>query len=298
MTAPQAANSVAAGTGGASGYPHATNPNYAVNSAASYPATSRNYASPYGTQPAAAFQSPTAGGQVQPTVGYQTGPYGMTSSSAAPSAAGASGYPAASGASWNTPGAATAASGPASPYGTNGYQTADQRSAYGGAATGAAASSPYGQAAAGASPYAGSAGYAAPSYGTSASPYGAAGAAAPAAPTTPSAATGPWSGYSQPATPYNQSGSTQPTGTTSPAASTASTSPASGYGTASPAAATTASNYPAVPSSLTADSSTYHPGSTAGGYGVQNANYSQPQTATSGAYNPGGATNYGNSYTR
>src|SRR5687767_13185005 len=70
---PQPTNSVAAGTGGPAGYPTATNPNYAANS---YPAASRGYSSPYSTQPAAAYQQAGTTGQVQPTVGYQTGPYG------------------------------------------------------------------------------------------------------------------------------------------------------------------------------------------------------------------------------
>ena len=72
--------------------------------------------------------------------------------------------------------------------------------------------------------------------------------------------------------------------------------------TMTPPAAATAS-YPAVPSSLATDGSSYRPGSTAGGYGVQNAAYSQPAatTATSpaaGSYNPAGPSTYGNTYTR
>jgi hypothetical protein len=64
----------------------------------------------------------------------------------------------------------------------------------------------------------------------------------------------------------------------------------------------TASSYPAVPSSLANDTAGYRPGSTAGAYGVQNANYNQAVTPTtaspSGGYVPSGSSVYGNTYMR
>jgi hypothetical protein len=54
---------------------------------------------------------------------------------------------------------------------------------------------------------------------------------------------------------------------------------------------------------LATDNGSYRPGSTAGGFGVQNAAYSQPAATTAanpaaGGYGPGGASTYGNTYTR
>ena len=61
LVTPQATSSVAA-TPGPMGYPGATNPNYAAPNyaAGGYPATARSYGSPYGTQPASAYQQPGA----------------------------------------------------------------------------------------------------------------------------------------------------------------------------------------------------------------------------------------------
>ena len=55
-----------------------------------------------------------------------------------------------------------------------------------------------------------------------------------------------------------------------------------------------------MPSSLATDNSSYRPGSTAGGYGVQNAGYQQTATgsAAGGTYGAGGAPTYGNTYQR
>src|SRR3954447_2587358 len=74
---PQAVASVGAGTTGSSSY--GNNPSYGATPGGYPTGTGSN---PYGTQAAAAYQQANAGGQVQPTVGYQTGPYGMSSSAA------------------------------------------------------------------------------------------------------------------------------------------------------------------------------------------------------------------------
>jgi hypothetical protein len=47
---------------------------------------------------------------------------------------------------------------------------------------------------------------------------------------------------------------------------------------------------------LATDGGSYRPGSTAGGYGVQNAGYTQP--AGTPATSPYGGSTYGNTYTR
>jgi hypothetical protein len=293
LVTPQATSSVAA-TPGPMGYPGATNPNYA---ASAYPATARSYGSPYGTQPAAAYQQPGVPGQVQPTVGYQTGPYGMTSGGAGGYGAGGyaqGGYPAGSGATWNQP--AAGGYGAAGQPAAGGYQTADQRSVYG-----AQESSPYSNSQSGYSaggysqPSSGNASYGAtngtgaPSYGAGA-PYG----SSPA----PAATTSPWNGYQGSSTQQAAPANPAPGGY-SPPASTASASAPGGYGQpAAPTASAPASGYPGIPASLATDSSSYKPGSTAGGYGVQSAGYTQPQTAYPGSsYNPSGL-NYGNTYTR
>jgi hypothetical protein len=325
---PQATSSVAAGTGQPTGYPTATNPNYAAAgyTAGNYPATSRGYTSPYSTQPASAYQQAGSTAQVQqPSVGYQTGPYGMTSSggAGAPSAYaaggyGQSGYPSAAGTSWNTPAAASpsaypssSASGAYGAYpssGSSAYQTADQRSMYGSRETSPYSNDPsrgsYGASAAAGSSAASPATYgssptAAPSsYGPSGGTYGSSSGTGYGASPAPSAATGPWNGYSQPSAPYNQGTSTQPAGTAGPAATaydptaTSATAVAGSGGLTPPAAA------PAVPSSLATDTNSYRPGSTAGNYGVQSATYNQPQPTPSSTYSPGGAVNYGNTYTR
>src|SRR5688572_23406003 len=72
---PQAVASVGAG----SGQQYATNPNYAHSGA-------------HGTQTAAAYQPAGGANQVQPTVGYQTGPYGMSSATSGPGGYAAAGY--------------------------------------------------------------------------------------------------------------------------------------------------------------------------------------------------------------
>lgn len=310
ISTPQPTTSVAAGTGGPAGYPTATanasstNPNYAANG---YPAVSRGYSSPYSTQPAAAYQpagGAGASGQVQPTVGYQTGPYGMTSAQTASAGATpapaygnpsysqpsypAASYPApsgqpASGQTWNAPAAA--------PQGGSTYQTADHSNHAGYSAAGGysqpAASAPtsYGAAA---SPAQGG-------YVPSASTYGTSGtaaysqSAAPAPAPAPAATSGAWQGYSQPPAPY-QGTSVQPAA----AATVASAPPAAAPVPNGPAAAGT---YPNVPAALATDATSYRPGSTAGGYGVQNAGFAQAP-ATGGTYNPGSAPAYGNTYTR
>ena len=297
ISTPQPTTSVAAGTGGHVGYPTATanasstNPNYA---ASGYPAVSRGYSSPYSTQPAAAYQPASgagASGQVQPTVGYQTGPYGMTSAQTAN--AGATPAPAYGNPSYSQP-SYPAASGqqaigqtwnaPTAQQGGSTYQTADQSSQAGYAAAGGysqpAASAPtsYGAAA---SPAQGGYVPSASTYGNSGSAYGQSAA--------PTATTGAWQGYSQPPAPY-QGTSVQPAA----AAAVASAPPAAAPAPNAPAAA---GSYPNVPAALATDASSYRPGSTAGGYGVQNAGFAQAP-ATGGTYNPGSAPAYGNTYTR
>src|SRR5262245_43732296 len=118
QVSPQATASVAAGTGAASGYPGShtgtTNPRYTTTTSPP-PATSPAF----GAAPASAYQQASTTGQVQPTVGYQTGPYSMTSSAApqnpyAQSSYGQSGYSASS-SSWSAP--AAQPSPPANSYG-------------------------------------------------------------------------------------------------------------------------------------------------------------------------------------
>jgi hypothetical protein len=309
---PQAVASVAAGTSGA-GQAYATTPNYST--------TTGTYGG-YGTQAAAAYQQAGAAGQVQPTVGYQTGPYGMSSNNAA-GAYGAASTPAAGAYGTSSYGAANNA---AAAYGNSGYRVADQRSAYGaqnaspysssagqtGYAAGGYSTGAYGQQAA-APNYGAAASY--PTTSGAASGYGAAGYGTSTPPAAPSAATGAWSGYSQQGPAYDQRSSTEPATTTAPTSTGyESATPAAAlptaYATTQPAAAaqpapttapaTATGSYPSVPSSLATDSGSYRPGSTAGGYGVQNAAYSQPAATSQapGVYGAGGASTYGNTYTR
>ncbi len=151
---PAATTSVAAGTpGSAAGSPAFT----ASAPPANYPTTNNPYGGSYPTQTASAVSTPGAGSGVANSVGYQTGPYQMTSP---PAASGTSPYAqapttgAAGGQSWNT-----SPSGPygQSPYGTAGVQTADQRSSagsptgYGGSSYGGSPS-PYGSVPTGTTP--------------------------------------------------------------------------------------------------------------------------------------------------
>src|SRR5437762_6388750 len=108
-TTPQAVASVGAGTTGSS--PYGNNPSYA-SAAAAYPTGTGSTG--YGTQAAAAYQQANAAGQVQPTVGYQTGPYGMSSSAAG----GAAGGYAATGYGGATNAAAGYGAAPSAGYGT------------------------------------------------------------------------------------------------------------------------------------------------------------------------------------
>jgi hypothetical protein len=256
----------------------------------------------------------------------------MTSNASAGPAGYGGGYSAATGGtSWNTAGAASA-SGYGSTAGAGGYRAADQRGMYGtqdtspyssdpsqrggysgGNATGGypTGSYPSGANSGYSQPPASSTSHGTAGYGAATSSYGTPGGAASATLTAPSAATGPWNGYTQPASPYDQRSSTQPATSTSSAIngynaapSTATASAQGGYGgytdsqqgSAAPSPSSPSNSYPALPSSLATDNGSYRPGSTAGSYGVQNAAYNQ--TSASGTSNAAGAINYGNSYTR
>ncbi|HZN35273.1 MAG TPA: hypothetical protein VFB80_15700 [Pirellulaceae bacterium] len=279
QVSPQATASVAAGTGGtgaAGGYPGgytgATNPRYTTTT--SPPPSYGAGTSGYGAAPASAYQQASTSGQVQPTVGYQTGPYSMTSAAAPQNPYAQSGYGqnnaaagSTGGSTWSAPAAAQPAAAPANNYGASAY-TADQRGMYGAQEASPYASDPSRQ-----------------GYSTGQPAYGQQPAAAP------SAATGPWQNYTQPAGGYQSSA--QPAGAAGTAAydpSAAAAYAAAAAAAASQPAATTAaaSGYPAVPAALATDASSFKPGST-GGYGVQNAAYQQ-QPAT--------AQTYGNTYQR
>jgi hypothetical protein len=324
---PAATTSVAAGTpGSAVGSPAFT----ASAPPANYPTTSQPYGSTYPTQTASAVSTPGAASGVANSVGYQTGPYQMTSPPAAsgnspyaqaPATGGTSG-----GQSWNT-----SASGP---YGAAGVQTADQRSSagsptgyggssYGGAAApygsvpsttspptismppaGEAGGNAYGAGAYGANAY-GTGGYDAGAYGGSPAPStyggsnyagGSTGAAETTAPpTNPPTATAPASPYSAAPnymTPGTAPTTAPPTGATGPWKEYV--PPAKPYDTSSTGGAPTGSSLPAtsLPSALTTVSGGYRPGST--GTAVQNASYTAPSTGVPGT----GGSVYGNTYTR
>jgi hypothetical protein len=272
----QPTTSVAAGTGAAAGAAQ-----YTASNTPAYPTTNQPN-NTYTAQPASAWQQNGAANQVQPTVGYQTGPYNTVSQGAAPQGAAAGPYGQTAqlsqpnygaGTSWNPETSApnTGAANPnygatASPYGGN---TA-------GGMYGTQEPSPYSadqsqQGAYGGNP-AGAANYGAQPNNT----------AAP-----------PWNNYSQPQPDYRSSTppATSPYG--SPAANYDAVS-AAGPTPGAPAAAP-ASSYPGVPAALATDAGSYRPGSTAAG-GVQNAAYNQPQTAS--GTNVSGAASYGNTYTR
>lgn len=278
----QPTTSIAAGTGGAAATAGAT-PQYTASNTPAYPTTNQPN-NGYGAQTASAWQQNGAANQVQPTVGYQTGPYNTTSQgSAAP-------YGQASqpiqpnyggGTSWNpetsAPNAGNAAPGAtygaaASPYGGNtagGMYGTQEPSPYSGDQSQQGA---YGGNPAGAANYGGQ-----PNYG--------------AGNTAPAPQANPWNNYSQPQPDYRSSTppATSPYG--SPAANydaISSSDPAPGAPAAAP------SSFPGVPASLATDAGSYRPGSTAGG--VQNAGYNQPQTAS--GVNVNGAASYGNTYTR
>ena len=296
---PQPTTSIAAGTG-VSGASVAAN--------TSYPLTSQGQSSPYATQPASAYQQAGATSQVQPSVGYQTGPYNVNTTAGA-GAGSAYNQPAAnSGNSWNpdaSGGYNTANSAPQN-YGGQGYtgqgygtanqptgsynttapsgdyRTADGRSMYGTQET-----SPYSADPSQQGSYS-TGGYSQPSTGGATGGYNTSGGAndsysAPATGTpgsgaVPAPSTNPWNRYQPPA----------------PATFSSSAPSAAGYSAATaaaqPAANPAASNYPAVPAALATSGDSYRPGSTATQGAVQNAAYNQPSAS--------GAINYGNSYLR
>jgi hypothetical protein len=250
--------------------------------------------SPGGYAPSTGYAAAAAPSAGYPSTGYPSSTpsgVGYSASTTYPTTtAGADSAPAYGQPAYPT----TAPSGPASTY------TADAGSRYGGSVYGPS-----------------STGVATP--GTAPAAY-----QTPVPPTTPSAATGVWSGYRQPANaPYDQHGSTSPAysnegtaGTTDVSDVATSTGAAasgrggsiyggpveattSGSGEASPAASSggvAVASYPPVPSSLAPEAGGYRPGSTAGAFGVQNAGYQQP-AATATAPTSGGSV-YGGTLTR
>jgi hypothetical protein len=293
---PQPTTSIAAGTGvGGSSTAAST----ASTASATYPTTSQGFASSYATQPAAAYQQAGATGQVQPSGGYQTGPYNVNTTAAAgygqPAAGGSytqdpsGGYAAPQNTAPNYGGQGYAASGytaqnqAAGSYAaaapTGDYRTADNRGMYG-----VQDASPYSndqqQGGYGAGSYNGG-GYGTGTYGSGSQP-ATGGYSAPAAggatpqPTT----TNPWNSYQAPQ-PSTYGAATQPTG---------------GYAAAPAQPAPATAGYPALPANLATSGSSYRPGSTAAaGEGVQNAAYTQPAANSPAA---SGSINYGNSYLR
>lgn len=298
---PQPTTSIAAGTG-VSGSSVAAN--------ASYPITSQGQSSPYAAQPASAYQQPGASNQVQPSVGYQTGPYNVNTTAAAGAGGGYNQPTLNSGSTWNTD--TTGGYGAANPgsqnyggqgytgqgysttnQGTGGYNTAapsgDYRTADGRSMYGTQETSPYSADPSQQGGYS-SGGYAQPSTGGATGSYGTSGGAsggynsAPATgasptSTAPAPSTNPWNRYQPPA----------------PATFSSSAPSAAGYGAETAAAAQpstnpTANSYPAVPATLATSGDSYRPGSTATQGTVQNAAYNQPSAS--------GAINYGNSYLR
>jgi hypothetical protein len=236
---PSPSTSLAAGTG--------VNPGAAAYTAAapSYPTTGSAYGYPsYQAQQASAAQPAGATGQVQPSVGYQTGPYGMTS--AQPAAPQVYVPPVQGGGqSWNQPAAHTGAQPSvygqqeASPYSGSYSQPAGGYTQPAGGYTQPAQPNPYG---------------AQPGYNGQSSYTPAAGATQPVS-------------YDSPAT-------------TSPAASGGAygSTYASPYAAQAAAASTNPATAPpptTVPVSLATEAGSYRPGST-GASGVQNARYDQP----------------------
>jgi hypothetical protein len=283
---PQPTTSIAAGTG-------VSAPATSATASATYPTTSQGYASPYATQPASAYQQAGATNQVQPSGGYQTGPYNVNTTAAAGASAGYN-QPAAT--TWNqdTSGGSGAASAAPQNYSGQGYaaqgygaqtqpssggyataapsgdyRTADGRSMYG-----TQEASPYSNDPAQQNSYNagsnGGASYGSGSYNQPAASGASGGYSAPAASpagTAPTSTTNPWNSYQAPAP--STYGAAQPAGgnTAQPAAgvgATATTQPA-------------ASSYPSVPAVLATSANSYRPGSTAAaGESVQNAAYTQP----------------------
>ena len=309
---PQPTTSIAAGTGVSSPAAHST-------ASAAYPTTSQGFASPYATQPASAYQQPGAANQVQPSVGYQTGPYNVNTTAAA-GASGGYGQPAPTTWNQNTSGSYGAAGTSTPNYSGQGYSTQDSSSqgygaspSAGGYAT-AAPSSDYrtadGRSMYGtqeASPYSNDSaqqnnysagGYGGASYGSgsynqpaasgASSGYNAP-AAAPGTGAAPAPATNPWNTYQAPA-PSTYGATSPPAGGNTTAA---------GYGAAGASQPTTVgatNSYPSVPAALATSANSYRPGSTAAaGEGVQNAAYTQPAASGPAA---SGSINYGNSYLR
>lgn len=296
--------------------------NTPANVPASYPATGQAYN--YPTQPAAGYQAnPGATPTATPAVGYQTGPYGMTSTAAAPATTAPAYAQAAQ--SWNLPAqpaqpAATVPTGGygASPYSAapaqsptdyqaaGGYQVADQR----GMTAAPAGGSSYGPAAS----YGARSGYGSdtPSYGagsTSTPSYGTPtyGSGSPAAGGYQApASSGGYQGYgapaSQPAAPptsYNSGSPYSSQGASTGGSSYDSTAVYQPDTQPQPAANVSTSQF-AMPASLTT-SGGYRPGST-GRSDVQNAGYDStaaaPSSAPSTAMPSYSAPTYGNTYTR
>jgi hypothetical protein len=292
-----------------------------ANIPANYPATGQPYS--YPTQPAAGYQANAgATATATPAVGYQTGPYGMTSTPAATAPAASSPGYAQAAQSWNMPaqGAQPAATVPTTGYGapayqaaqqpagyaaqpaagyqaSGGYQMADQRGTMTGGATTAPAYGPtatYGAAAGYGSPSNPAPSSTTPSYGTPAYGSGQPAAGGYQAP----ASSGGYQGYSAPASEPSTYGSGSPYSNQG-----ASTGSGNNYSSAAvyqpdtqpqPAASASPSQF-AMPASLTT-SGGYRPGST-GRNDVQNAGYDSTAAAPSASptYN---APTYGNTYTR